>query len=121
MWLRKLTPLSPPYPQSSAFAARLEGVYTEPASGTALIVQELVAGGSLRERLAAAPGGRLPEAEAAALARGVLDVLSELHAQGIAHGDVKVGGDSGLLCVVCCVLSAVCCSKWGIRALTHAA
>jgi serine/threonine protein kinase len=36
-------------------------------------------------------GGRLAEAEAAAVMRGVLDVLCEAHRRDIAYGDVKVG------------------------------
>lgn len=74
--------------QGSRFVARLEGVYEDDAAGDALIVTELLDGGTVRD-LQAARGGRLPEREAAAVMRGVLDALAELHAAGWVHLDVK--------------------------------
>jgi len=47
-----------------------------------------VAGGTIKARLDAG-GGKLPEAEAAAVMRGVLDVLVECHRREIAYADVK--------------------------------
>ncbi|KAI8474174.1 MAG: kinase-like domain-containing protein [Monoraphidium minutum] len=52
------------------------------------IVQDLVVGGSL-QALVDAQGGRLSEAEAAAVLAGVLDALVACHAEGICYGDVK--------------------------------
>ena len=52
------------------------------------LAMEWIAGGTLRARLAAHPGG-LPAAEVAATARGLLATLGFLHGQGIVHGDLK--------------------------------
>jgi tRNA A-37 threonylcarbamoyl transferase component Bud32 len=57
----------------------------EPARALAM---EWIAGGTLRARLAAHPGG-LPADELAATARALLATLAFLHAQGIVHGDLK--------------------------------
>ena len=74
--------------QRSRFVARLRALYEE--EGAALLVSELVGEGlTLKARLEAAPGGRLPEAEAAAVLRCVLDVLTGCHARGLVFGDVK--------------------------------
>jgi serine/threonine protein kinase len=53
------------------------------------IVQELCAGGDVASLLAAAPGGRLEEADAAAVALAVLRFLAATHAAGVCYGDVK--------------------------------
>jgi eukaryotic-like serine/threonine-protein kinase len=53
----------------------------------ALIVMELVDGGSLRDRLAR--DGPLPEGMVAALLGQLLDALDAVHARGLVHGDVK--------------------------------
>ena len=55
--------------------------------GEALLILEYVEGGSLRDLLARR--GRLPAAEAVAVARGVLAGLSAAHERGIVHRDVK--------------------------------
>jgi calcium-dependent protein kinase len=73
--------------QGSPFVVRLEGVYED--EGHAYLVQELCAGGSLKERLAASDSGVVSEAEAAAIMRGVLDLLAECHKQAIVYGDLK--------------------------------
>ena len=52
------------------------------------LVMELVAGGSLHDRLTRGP---VAAAEAARLGRGVLAALSAAHAAGIQHRDVKPG------------------------------
>jgi serine/threonine protein kinase len=53
------------------------------------IVQELCAGGDVATLLAASPGGRLEEREAAAVALAVLRFLAATHAAGVCYGDVK--------------------------------
>jgi tRNA A-37 threonylcarbamoyl transferase component Bud32 len=55
--------------------------------GTAYIVMELLQGASLASRLG--ERGRLPEAEAAFIARGVASALKAAHQQGIIHRDLK--------------------------------
>jgi eukaryotic-like serine/threonine-protein kinase len=55
--------------------------------GTWYIVMELLEGSSLASRLG--ERGRLPEAEAAAIARGVASALRAAHEQGIIHRDLK--------------------------------
>lgn len=74
------------HPQASQFVARLEGLYEDDEN--AYLVSELCGAtvrGLLDER-----GGRLDEADAAVVMRGVLDVLVESHQRGVAYGDVKV-------------------------------
>jgi calcium/calmodulin-dependent protein kinase I len=73
--------------QGSAFVARLHGTYE--TSDAALIVQELCTGATIKQLLEAAPSARLPERQAAAIMRGVLDVLCECHARGLIFCDVK--------------------------------
>lgn len=58
------------------------------ADGTAAVVMELVEGGSLRDRLRAAPDG-LPLDEALALIRQVAAALAAAHAEGVVHRDIK--------------------------------
>ncbi len=55
--------------------------------GTWYIVMELLEGSSLASRLG--ERGRLPEAEAAFIARGVASALRAAHQQGIIHRDLK--------------------------------
>jgi serine/threonine-protein kinase len=55
--------------------------------GTSYIVMELLEGASLASRLG--ERGRLPEAEAAFIARGVASALKAAHQQGIVHRDLK--------------------------------
>jgi hypothetical protein len=52
------------------------------------VAMELVAGGTLRQRLREHPTG-LPAAELRATARTLLDALTHVHAAGIVHGDLK--------------------------------
>ncbi|MHC4391187.1 MAG: serine/threonine-protein kinase [Planctomycetota bacterium] len=52
------------------------------------LVLELLTGGSLDDRLEAAPGG-LPLPEVKALAASVLEALAFSHERGIVHGDLK--------------------------------
>ena len=52
------------------------------------VAMELVAGGTLRQRLREHPGG-LPADELRATARTLLDALNHVHAAGIVHGDLK--------------------------------
>jgi hypothetical protein len=75
--------------QGSRYVARLEGLYED--EERAYLVQELVGGGTTLKALLDARGGRLREAEAASVMRGVLDVLCECHRRDIVYGDVKVG------------------------------
>ena len=56
--------------------------------GTAAVVMELVEGGSLRDRLRAAPDG-LPLDEALTLIRQVAAALAAAHAEGVVHRDIK--------------------------------
>jgi hypothetical protein len=56
--------------------------------GTAAVVMELVEGGSLRDRLRAAPAG-LPLDEALTLIRQVATALAAAHAEGVVHRDIK--------------------------------
>lgn len=56
--------------------------------GRVAIVMELVRGGSLRERLNAAPDG-LPLVQALQWAREIADGLRAAHAEGLIHRDVK--------------------------------
>jgi tRNA A-37 threonylcarbamoyl transferase component Bud32 len=55
--------------------------------GHPYIVAELVAGGTLRQRLTRGP--RLDVAEVVAIGAGLLDGLSACHARGVIHRDVK--------------------------------
>jgi len=52
------------------------------------VAMELVAGGTLRQRLREHPGG-LPSDELRATARTLLDALTHVHEAGIVHGDLK--------------------------------
>ena len=58
-------------------------------AGALHIVARYMAGGSLAERLAAAPGGRLPVAEVLRTGRALADALAHAHAHGVVHRDVK--------------------------------
>jgi transcriptional regulator with GAF, ATPase, and Fis domain len=58
-------------------------------AGQAWLVTEYMAGGTLAERLAAAPGQRLAAAEAARLMGEVVAGLAHAHAEGVVHRDVK--------------------------------
>ncbi|KAI8473290.1 MAG: kinase-like domain-containing protein [Monoraphidium minutum] len=84
--------------QGSRYVARLLALYED--DSCAYLVQEYLEGGTLKRRLDAA-GGKLGEAEAAAVMRGVLDVLCEAHRRDICYGDVKpanflvIGGEGG--------------------------
>ena len=65
-------------------------VYDAVEDGGALhIVARYMAGGSLAERLAAAPGGRLEPAEVLRTGRALADALAHAHAHGVVHRDVK--------------------------------
>ena len=63
--------------------------FGEDESLGAYLVMEWVPGGSLRARLDAAQGGRLPLAEAVRITLDVLAGLTAAHATGIVHRDVK--------------------------------
>ena len=52
------------------------------------VAMELIAGGTLRQRLREHPDG-LPAAELRATAHTLLDALTHVHAAGIVHGDLK--------------------------------
>eukprot|EP00882_Tetradesmus_deserticola_P004978 GHRQ01005247.1.p1 GENE.GHRQ01005247.1~~GHRQ01005247.1.p1 ORF type:complete len:460 (+),score=164.08 GHRQ01005247.1:657-2036(+) len=71
--------------QGSKFVARLEGLYED--EDHAYLVQELCAGGDLKTLLDA--NGCVNEVEAAAIMRGVLDMLAELHSKSICYADLK--------------------------------
>lgn len=93
---RSPTPPAPPVRAAQAAMAhrvrwcrsvvRPRAVHTD--SYSVYLVMDLVPGGSL-QALLDARGGRLPEAEAAAALRGVLDALAACHAEGVCYGDVK--------------------------------
>ena len=57
--------------------------------GAPWLVARYMSGGSLADRLARAPGGRLALDEALRIAREVADALAHAHAHGIVHRDVK--------------------------------
>jgi class 3 adenylate cyclase len=61
----------------------------EEADGTPFIVSQLMAGGTLAERLSAAPEGRLPVDDALRIAEDVASALTHAHAIGVVHRDVK--------------------------------
>lgn len=73
--------------QSCPAAVRLFQVYED--DGTMYITQELCSGGDVASLLAASPGGRLEEREAAAVMLSVLGFLSHAHSSGVCYGDVK--------------------------------
>jgi serine/threonine-protein kinase len=60
----------------------------EEPDGTAYVVMELVAGGTLRDRLNGAPRG-LAVADALRLARAIASALAHAHAAGVVHRDLK--------------------------------
>jgi eukaryotic-like serine/threonine-protein kinase len=64
--------------------ATIHGV--EEAQSTRALVMELIEGPTLAERLAA---GRMPVAEALAIARQIADALEAAHDKGIVHRDLK--------------------------------
>ena len=57
--------------------------------GALNIVARYMAGGSLAERLAVAPGGHLEVDEVLRTGRALADALAHAHAQGVIHRDVK--------------------------------
>ena len=65
-------------------------VYDAVQDGEALhIVARFMAGGSLAERLAAAPGGRLEVGDVLRTGRSLADALAHAHEHGVVHRDVK--------------------------------
>jgi tRNA A-37 threonylcarbamoyl transferase component Bud32 len=54
-----------------------------------VLTMELIAGGTLRARLAAARGAPLPSTEIAATSASLLEALAFVHERGILHGDLK--------------------------------
>jgi eukaryotic-like serine/threonine-protein kinase len=57
--------------------------------GTPCLVARYMTGGSLADRLARTPGGRLAPDEAIRAGREIADALAHAHAHGIVHRDVK--------------------------------
>src|SRR5262249_4647929 len=70
------------------YAAHVYAFGAEP-DGVLWIAIELVRGSSLRDVLAAQPGGRLPVARLAPLLDGLCEVVHTAHEQGIVHRDLK--------------------------------
>ena len=61
--------------------------YGHAPDGRAYLVMELLEGEPLSKRIAAR--GRMPEVEAAQIARGIASALTAAHARGIVHRDLK--------------------------------
>jgi serine/threonine-protein kinase len=61
--------------------------YGTTPDGTSYLVMELLSGSTLAQRLA--ERGRLPEIEAAFIARGIASALRAAHREGIVHRDLK--------------------------------
>ncbi len=58
-------------------------------AGTPCLVARYMTGGSLADRLARTPGGRLEPAEAIRAGREIADALAHAHEHGVVHRDVK--------------------------------